>query len=482
MGVRTGVYMGANGAMSSSVPTRAGVDMGAPGALSVYPRCRLGLYGPNLTGLPVRTEHPMQLIEVYQNTAITIPVFMRDATTDKGLAGLASVMVVNSKPAGSGFGVISPTITDRGNGWYDIALTAGMVATLGLMPLRITAIGTVGSPSGQENDEITLNVIALNKYDGVRAGLTALPNATAGANNGLPVQGGAIPNANASSAGGLLTFGTGAGQINVTGSGQVDANVQQWLGSAPAALTTNGYLQTMVLRWLTDNAAGTPAALDSAGNLPADIQKWLNAAPASLSTNGYVQAMLERWLTDDSAGTPLALSSNKVQASAGGGGGGGGGPTLKTQFVSTEDVQLVFLPFINKNTGNPYLGSDTVTLQIRRPDNTLLPSPPVPLFDSTIQLWTASIPHTSFMIGQWLIIATSNGAGTSPQNQVFTWGDYVDDIQESRQAMLGKWKIDPLTKRLYLYEDDGVTILKMFDLKDSAGNPSVANIFERDPV
>ncbi len=175
----------------------------------------------------------MQVIDVYQNTAITVPVFIRDAATDQGLAGFASFMVVNSKPNGSSFGVITPTITDRGNGWYDLAFTAAMVATLGYMPIRITGTGGVGQPSAQENDEITLNVIAMNKYDGVRAGLTALPNANAGALGGLPsnairtgtAQGGGTGNnqvqldSGASATDGLynrqvitITSGTGAGQ------------------------------------------------------------------------------------------------------------------------------------------------------------------------------------------------------------------------------------------------------------------------------
>ena len=180
--------------------------------------------------------------------------------------------------------------------------------------------------------------------------------------------------------------------LSATVSGTVDANVITWLGSTPASLTTNGYLQTMLLRWLTDNAAGTPDALStgklpadvklwlasapsslnaglvqtdverwlntvvtavtagipdvntkninnftaqtdtsnllkvdvedwrgstpdvlSSGKIPSDLKLWLGAAPASLTTNGYVQGMLLRWLTDNAAGTPDALFDGLVQ-------------------------------------------------------------------------------------------------------------------------------------------------------------------------
>jgi len=49
----------------------------------------------------------------------------------------------------------------------------------------------------------------------------------------------------------------------------------------------------------------------------------------------------------------------------------------------------------------------------------------------------------------------------------------------------GRWKIHTSgadAYRLVLYDTDGVTVLKKFDLKDSSGAPSVLPIFERVPV
>jgi len=165
-------------------------------------------------------------------------------------------------------------------------------------------------------------------------------------------------------------------------------------------------------------------------------------------------------------------------------GGGGATPLTvpsKMQFVSTESLKLVFQPFVNSATGAQFIGTDAVTLVIKRPNGTLLPSPPTPTFDTDVNLWTANIPSASFMAGEWLVLASSNGANSRGQNQVLTWGDYVEDIHETRQAALGRWKIDASTKKLFLYEDDGVTVFKTFDLKDSTGLASVTQIFERTP-
>lgn len=153
----------------------------------------------------------------------------------------------------------------------------------------------------------------------------------------------------------------------------------------------------------------------------------------------------------------------------------------KSQFLSSEDLQIIFPPFINRSDGTQFLGTDTVTLTIKKPNGTLLLSPPVPTFDTDVKLWTAVVSAASFLEGKWLILASSTGANAQGQNQALVWGDYVDDIHEIRQAALGRWRIDATTKKLFLYEDDGVTVFKTFDLKDSAGVASVTQVFERDP-
>ena len=46
----------------------------------------------------------------------------------------------------------------------------------------------------------------------------------------------------------------------------------------------------------------------------------------------------------------------------------------------------------------------------------------------------------------------------------------------------GRWRIDQTTDQMIFYDDDDVTPLLTFDLKDIAGLPSHINIFERKPA
>ena len=74
------------------------------------------------------------------------------------------------------------------------------------------------------------NLVAYNKLDGVRLGLTALPNAAADAAGGLPI----------SDAGGL-DLDAKIGALTYTVAGDVDVNVQSWAGASVAAVHTAGY-------------------------------------------------------------------------------------------------------------------------------------------------------------------------------------------------------------------------------------------------
>jgi len=60
----------------------------------------------------------------------------------------------------------------------------------------------------------------------------------------------------------------------------------------------------------------------------------------------------------------------------------------------------------------------------------------------------------------------------------------IDEIYEKvelvRKMQTNRWKIE--NNQLIIYDDDGVTVLKKFDLKDRLGNPAEVNVFERVPV
>lgn len=119
----------------------------------------------------------------------------------------------------------------------------------------------------------------VNLNDSVRAGLTALPNAAAGGAAGLPL-----------------------------GDANARVDIGKWIGVAPAALSASGYLQVMLLRWLTDNAAGTPNALNNA-LVQADVERWGNAVVNALIA-GRVDA--NAGVVGDKTG--YGLSAAAVQA------------------------------------------------------------------------------------------------------------------------------------------------------------------------
>lgn len=64
--------------------------------------------------------------------------------------------------------------------------------------------------TGLAQRPIKFRLQAVNPDDAVRGGMTALPNAVAGANTGLPVVGTQVPNATAGASGGLFIAGTNA--------------------------------------------------------------------------------------------------------------------------------------------------------------------------------------------------------------------------------------------------------------------------------
>lgn len=63
--------------------------------------------------------------------------------------------------------------------------------------------------------------------------------------------------------------------------------------------------------------------------------------------------------------------------------------------------------------------------------------------------------------------------------------DTYTKVVDLQDEALGKWQVfttGPDANRLVLYRQDGVTVLKKFDLADANGSPAVVNPFRRTPV
>lgn len=75
-----------------------------------------------------------------QSTAYNLMVLLVDAIDHiTGKPGLTLSISISKN--GSSFSSITPVITDKGSGWYNIALTAANTDTLGDLALTITAVG-----------------------------------------------------------------------------------------------------------------------------------------------------------------------------------------------------------------------------------------------------------------------------------------------------------------------------------------------------
>ena len=70
-------------------------------------------------------------------------------------------------------------------------------------------------------------------------------------------------------------------------------------------------------------------------------------------------------------------------------------------------------------------------------------------------------------------VTASNG------NIVFATDEVEIDSRLTRHFTVGQWEIDKSTNEMIFYQDDNVTEMGRFDLKDSAGTPSTDEVFKR---
>ena len=70
-------------------------------------------------------------------------------------------------------------------------------------------------------------------------------------------------------------------------------------------------------------------------------------------------------------------------------------------------------------------------------------------------------------------VTASNG------NVVFASDEVEIDSRLTRHFTVGQWEIDKSTFEMIFYQDDNTTEMGRFDLKDSAGSPSVDEVFKR---
>lgn len=168
-------------------------------------------------------------------TSVSVALFIQDSssTTGAGLTGvlfnssgltcyavvpgssaaaitLATLAAANSAWSSGGFKEIDSTNMP---GWYRFDIPNTNISTGRSVGIHFKGVTNM-APLPLE-----IELTGWDNQDAVRGGMTALPNA------------------NAEAAGGLYTRGSGAGQINQSTNGQIDANVARWLNTAVTAAT-----------------------------------------------------------------------------------------------------------------------------------------------------------------------------------------------------------------------------------------------------
>lgn len=232
--------------------------------------------------------------QIKQSTADNVRFAMRSAATGDLLSGLAaSITLAICKKGSTSHTTITPTITDVGSGLYDAALTSSHGDTIGVATIVATA------PGALTNADIAIDVVAIDRNDAVRAGLSAIPNAAAGASGGLPTIDSSL-NVSAKVAT-IVTDAITAAAVKA----DAVTKIQTGLATS-AALTT---LQTSA----TDIQGRIPTALDALGNIKAGVQAWLGTAAASPTVAGIpkveVSSILAGAVTAIQAGLALAATA-----------------------------------------------------------------------------------------------------------------------------------------------------------------------------
>lgn len=127
---------------------------------------------------------------------------------------------------------------------YNTTTGAYVIGDVANHTLRLNKNGTVAAPANSPTEDDATN--APGQYSLVAtSGETAFPIVKLEGKSStanviiIPTTVGfeQLPTAAPNAANGLLTFGTGAGQINVDGAGNTASNVTKWLGTAVTAVT-----------------------------------------------------------------------------------------------------------------------------------------------------------------------------------------------------------------------------------------------------
>lgn len=150
--------------------------------------------------------------------------------------------------------------------------------------------------------------------------------------------------------------------------------------------------------------------------------------------------------------------------------------------MASPKIEVLFV--YNSSTGAPLTGQ-TLTFDTYKNDlGTNVSQPSITEIGGGAYKFTPVFADPA----RGIVYVINTGSGATPARlarfmRPEDWN--TDDITLLKKYQEGRWKIfttGPDANRLVLYDDDEVTVLFKFDLKDSAGAPAVTNVLERVPV
>ncbi|NJL71360.1 MAG: hypothetical protein HC888_06970 [Candidatus Competibacteraceae bacterium] len=193
---------------------------------------------------------------VKASTGRNVMIFMADSTDHvTGKTGLT--IAIEASKNGGAFASISPTVTERGDGWYSAALTSSHLDTLGDLALHVEA-------SGADATDMILDVVAYDGADATALGLSRIDAA---------ISTRAVP------------------------------------ADVPAAATT----ATAVRSELATELARVDAAI-STRSVPADIPSSSSTATAVRSELGAELALIDAAISTRATSADIPLSSDNADA------------------------------------------------------------------------------------------------------------------------------------------------------------------------
>lgn len=97
-------------------------------------------------------------------------------------------------------------------------------------------------------------------------------------------------------------------------------------------------------------------------------------------------------------------------------------------------------------------------------------------------IWSPSSLQTGQYFVEYSLIDMANAEFVGLEDLCVQDFAMQTDVDFFRKLASGRWKIDLSSNRMIFYDEDGLTPIAQFLLKDRDGIPSPINVFERVPV